>query len=289
MKASPAITEGSAPQGALAFLPGSLSAADYVRPMRGGSQAHMLIANNGNAYITKTINNPQSPRVLANEWLASRIGREIGLSIPAPAIVQISAEFIQANPQMVIRQAGQTIPCAAGPAFGSCVPVDPQQPIHDYLPEPALATVENVMDYAGCLLLDKWLCNCDGRQAIYCRHPNGRMRVYFIDHGFCFDAEDWDFPDSPLRGVYMRNCVYAHITSWQSFEPWLSRIECFPLPLLESIAAEMPAEWMPSTDALRRLILAIHDRRRSVRNLIMAVKNSPRRPFSNWIETASET
>ena len=289
MKASPARSEGSAPQGALPLLPLPLVAVEYRQPMRGGSQAQMLIASDGNAYIVKFLNNPQSPRVLVNEWLASRIGREMGLSIPEPAIIQVPAEFITANPQMVIRQAGQTIPCAAGPAFGSCVPVDPQQPIHDYLPEPALATVENVMDYAGCLLLDKWLCNCDGRQAIYCRHPNGRMRVYFIDHGFCFDAEDWNFPDSPLRGVYMRNCVYTHVAGWESFEPWLSRIESFQLPLLEFIAAEMPAEWISSTDALRRLILAIHDRRQSVRNLILAVKNSPRRPFSNWTEAASET
>jgi len=33
------------------------------------------------------------------------------------------------------------------------------------------------------------------------------------------------FPDAPLRGVFGRKDVYAGITGWDSFEPWLTRIE----------------------------------------------------------------
>jgi hypothetical protein len=35
----------------------------------------MLTASDGHAYVVKVTNNPQSVRVLANEWLASSIGR----------------------------------------------------------------------------------------------------------------------------------------------------------------------------------------------------------------------
>ncbi len=55
--------------------------------MRGGAQSHMLTASDGNAYVVKFANNPQSLRVLANEWLACSIGRAIGLTIPEPAIL----------------------------------------------------------------------------------------------------------------------------------------------------------------------------------------------------------
>src|SRR5207248_608668 len=62
-----------------------LIATGHIRAMRGGAQSHMLIASDGNAYVVKFANNPQSLRVLANEWLACSIGRAIGLTIPEPA------------------------------------------------------------------------------------------------------------------------------------------------------------------------------------------------------------
>ena len=52
-------------------------------------------------------------------------------------------------------------------------------------------------------------------------------RPRFIDQGYCFNAGEWDFPDSALRGVFARNFVYQHVCGWESFEPWLSRIENF--------------------------------------------------------------
>jgi hypothetical protein len=44
----------------------------------------MLTATDGNPYVVKFANNPQSLRMLANEWLS--IGRAIGLTIPEPVI-----------------------------------------------------------------------------------------------------------------------------------------------------------------------------------------------------------
>src|SRR5207302_8532906 len=66
-----------------------LVATDHIRPMRGGAQSHMLHASDGNAYVVKFANNPQSPRVLVNEWLACSIGRALGLTIPEPVILSV--------------------------------------------------------------------------------------------------------------------------------------------------------------------------------------------------------
>jgi hypothetical protein len=49
-----------------------------------------------------------------------------------------------------------------------------------------------------------------------------------LTQGYCFNAGKWSFPDAPLRGDFGRNNVYAAITGWDCFEPWLSRIEGFP-------------------------------------------------------------
>jgi hypothetical protein len=145
-----------------------------------------------------------------------------------------------------------------------------------------LAEVENLSEFAGVLALDKWLCNCDGRQVVFCR--TGRQRklcAHFIDFGFCFNADEWNFPDSPLRGVYTRNLVYQDVRGMESFEPWLSRIEQFSLNDLQAIAAEVPHEWA-EPDRLAALIERLHARRELVRHLIEAVRNSPRLPFGNW-------
>ena len=107
----------------------------------------------------------------------------------------------------------------------------------DYLPEQQLDEVRNLAEFSGMLCIDKWAGNCNGRQAVFER--KGREKKYratFIDQGFCFNAGEWTFPDSPLRGVYQRNLVYARVTGWESFEPWLSRVEAMPASTLWEIA-----------------------------------------------------
>jgi len=132
------------------------------------------------------------------------------------------------------------------------------------------------------LALDKWLCNCDGRQVVFCRiGRQGKLRAHFIDFGFCFNADEWNFPDNPIRGLYPRNAVYRDVRGMESFEPWLSQIEHFRLSELRAIAAEVPREWA-EPEKLAQLIDQIDARRNSVRELIEAARASPRLPFGKW-------
>ncbi len=107
-----------------------------------------------------------------------------------------------------------------------------------------MAQVRNVRDFAGALALDKWTCNANGRQVAFWKKGRERkFTVSFIDQGYCFNAGEWSFPDAPLRGVFGRNDVYASVTGWESFEPWLSRIETFPESSVWALAEEIPPEW----------------------------------------------
>src|SRR5437879_12455507 len=99
----------------------TLIATCHIRSMRGGAQSHMLTASDGHAYVVKFPNNPQSVRVLANEWLASSIGRALGLTVPEPAILYVQAELVESSPPMVIRLAGPTLTCAQRQPVGSSV------------------------------------------------------------------------------------------------------------------------------------------------------------------------
>ncbi len=245
-------------------------------------------AADGHYYVVKFVNNPQHRRVLANEWLGARLARGLGLPVPEPVLIDVPPRLVDGSPGLVLRVGGTLTPCAAGLQFGSRLPTaNPHAPIYDYLPEPGLDLVANLGDFAGMLLFDKWTCNCNGRQVIFCRpRPQQKLRAFMVDQGFCFNAGNWNFPDSPLRGVYSRNLVYAGITGWASFEPWLSRLEAFSPDAIFAAGEELPPDWYGDWDDLQQLLERLVARRRRVRDLIWAVKTSARAPFENWLERA---
>ena len=221
-----------------------LYAVQHIRRMRGGSQAHLLRASDGAYYVTKFQNNPQHVRVLANEMFATRLAEWLGLPVPRIEVIEVSDWLIANTPDLRVDVAGSSVPCSSGRQLASLYPCDPTIPIVDYLPETSLEKIANLQDFARVLVLDKWAANCDGRQAIFTRKPRGkRHKATFIDQGYCFNAGEWSFPDSPLRGIYARNCVYTCVTGWEAFEPALTRAEEVDPIDLWRCAEPIPPEW----------------------------------------------
>jgi hypothetical protein len=162
----------------------------------------------------------------------------------------------------------------------------------DYLPCELLQRVVNIGDFARVLVLDKWTCNGDGRQAVFCRKTprSQRYDATFIDQGYCFNAGEWTFPDYPLRGVYANNCVYECVTGWQAFEPALSRAEEMDSDTIWRCAAAIPEEWYEGDrDGLDRLVETLHNRRGAIRRLITEFRTSSRNPFPNWRESLADS
>jgi hypothetical protein len=194
------------------------------------------------------------------------------------------------------------IPCAAGKQFGSQFPGNPaRMTVHDFLPDEQLCAVRNLSDFLGVFVFDKWTCNTNGRQAIFFREPEDRAgpastpvfeessgRAHYvammIDHGFCFNAGEWDFPDAPLRGLYARHRVYQSVAGMDAFEPWLERLEKrITEAMLGEEAEHIPPEWYQDDwDALERLLERLYARRGRLRELILSARNSGRDPFPNW-------
>ena len=265
-------------------------AVQAVRKMRGGAQSQLMLGADGDLWVVKFQNNPQHLRVLANELIATRLAEAAGLTVPATDVVEVTQWLIANSRGMVIELPhGKSEPYAPGLQFGSRFLGGLPGQVVDYLPEQRLAEVRNVHEFAGMLALDKWTGNCNGRQAVFDRRPRERhYRATFIDQGFCFNAGEWTFPDSPLRGVYQRNCVYAHVSGWQSFEPWLTRIEEMPPEKLWAIAEMVPSEWYTGDiSALERLMEKLLARRTRVRELVGSFRDSDRKPFPLWEKKSS--
>ena len=263
-----------------------ISAVQHLRPLRGGAQSHLLKASDGACYVTKFQNNPQHIRVLANEMLASNLGLALGLPMPPVKVIEVSDWLIERTEDLRISMGGGAkIPCQSGKQLGSLyVGCESPAMTLDYLPRELLQGVRNLSDFARVLVLDKWTCNSDGRQAIFGKAPRRqRYAAIFIDQGYCFNAGEWTFPDSPLRGAYANDCVYEGVVGWEAFEPALSRAEQMDAQTIWRCAAGIPEEWYEGDrEGLHQLVSALYHRRIAIRGLIEKFRESTRNPFPNW-------
>jgi HipA-like kinase len=258
--------------------------------MRGGAQAHLLRCREENSkdayYVVKFQNNPQHTRVLVNELLGTRLARRLGLPAAMPAVVEVRAELIDRTEELCMQLGRGRAPCAPGLQFGSRYPGDPAETVvHDFLPEEPLRELENLGDFSGILVFDKWTCNTNGRQTIFLRGAaRTRYQALMIDQGFCFNAGEWNFPDAPLRGLYARNRVYESVRGMESFEPWLDRLERgITEAVLDELASEIPPAWYGfDTDPLYQMLEQLLRRRKCVPDLLLEAKKSYRQPFPNW-------
>jgi hypothetical protein len=281
-----------------------LQAIEQIRRMRGGAQSQLMRCSDENYYVVKFQNNPQHRRILVNELLGTRLAGRLGLPTTPVEIIHVSEELIRLTPELCMEMPRTRIPCQAGLQFGSRYPGDPRRLVlFDFLPDEQLRAVENLHQFAGMLVFDKWTCNTDGRQTLFFRgelrdtgvcsngHQAGEDRdgdyeTVMIDQGFCFNAGEWNYPDAPLRGLYARNRVYEGVTGMESFAPWLDRLDRgITGRVLEKIREEIPPAWYGNDDdydAVTKLLEQLYRRKTRVPELLLAAKNTTRQPFPNW-------
>ena len=260
-------------------------AVQHIRRMRGGAQGHLMLGGDGHAYVVKFRNNPQHLRVLANEYLATRLAAAAGLSVPLAEVVEVTPWLIENTPELEIDLGRTRQRCLGGLNFGSRFAggLMPGQVV-DFLPAEQLSEIHNLREFAGMLVLDKWTGNANGRQAVFVRRARERRyRAVFMDFGYCFHAGEWRFEDNPLRGVYYRNDVYTAITGWEDFEPWLAQIERMAAETVWEIANQVPPEWYGGDlGEMEQLVERLLTRRDRLRELIDGFRGSDRNPFPNW-------
>jgi hypothetical protein len=265
-------------------------AVQHIRRMHGGAQGHLMRCSDNHFYVVKFRNNPQHFRVLANEFLATRLAEKIGLPVPATEVVEVSGRLVDQTPELHIELTHDVIRCQPGLQFGSRYVVSPKEgQVFDYMPVELLNRVRNLETFAGMLVVDKWTGNTDGRQAVFWRKVQERKyTAAFIDQGGCFNAGKWTFPDCPLHGVHARNEVYAGVRGWASFQPWLSRVEKMEEESIWHAAGEIPPEWYGGEwHEVEKLIGNLIVRQKIVRDLIKAFRVSTTNPFPEWQKTCS--
>jgi hypothetical protein len=268
--------------------------------MRGGAQSHLLEADNGCWYVVKFRNNPQHRRILVNELLSSVFLGYLKIAVPETALIRVTAEFLAANPELHLNLGTLRIPIEPGWHFGSQFPGDPNRiAVYDYLPDALLPQVANLDDFRAILVFDKWVANADGRQSIFHRALVHRSEdrapasrpgfvARMIDHGFAFNGPHWDFPESPVQGLYHRRTVYESVRSLDDFRPWLDQIVHFPEEVIDQAWKRIPPDWIDGEeDQLAQLLDRLHARRSRLPELISACREARTNPFPNWAGSAT--
>lgn len=273
-----------------------LTAVGHARKMRGGAQAHLLEADDGNWYVVKFRNNPQHRKILVNELIASVLLEYLRINAPETALIQVTADFLQANPEAHLTLGTRRIAVEPGWHFGSRYPGDPgRTAVYDFLPDVLLRQLLNLEEFRAILVFDKWAGNADGRQAVFFRAlarrnddvPGGGRTGFvarMIDHGFILNGPNWDFPESPLQGLYPRHVVYEDVRSLDDFQPWLELVNHFPEEVMDQAWKRIPPDWLEGEEeeALHRLLCILFERRRRVGDLIAACRTGRINPFPNW-------
>jgi hypothetical protein len=252
-----------------------VDASEALRKMRGGSQAHLLRTDDGRRYVTKFFNNPQfGRRLLVNEYIASSLFDHLGICSPPHAVVRIGRQFLQDNPAVRFTVKHIEHPVRCGKHFGSMYPGDP---VYDFLPDALLPRTYNLQHFCGALVLDKWLSNADGRQAVFFRAEVKRPSevagsvwvAQMIDNGHAFQGAEWTFRDSAVQGLYGRRIVYGPDPVMADFEPWLEAIRAIDRCLLERIADGVPRKWIAGDELeLSRLLDRLYRRRDILPSLV---------------------
>lgn len=273
------------------------NAVRLIRKVRGGAQAHLLECEDGRFYVVKFRNNPQHRRILVNEWIAGTFLRYLQVATPDMAMVNLSAAFLESNPEVHIQLGTRSIPIEPGWHFGSAYPGDPAKTaVYDFIPDLLLDKVVNLADFLGVLVFDKWTGNADARQSIFYR---ARLRQWtpgadeyltktgfvanMMDHGYVFDGPHWTFTDAPLQGLYFRPTVYQKVRSFDDFQPWLDRVENFPSDVVDDALKQLPPAWLNGDEnAVETLVTKLLARRKRVRDLIRELLRGRVNPFPNW-------
>ena len=272
-----------------------ITAQRFIRKMRGGSQAHLLAASDGNAYVVKFVNNPQHRRVLINEWIASAMLRHLGIQVPMTRVIEVSQQFLEANKEVHFQVADGRSPVTPGLHFASRCPGDQKlDAVFDFLPDKLLYRCTNLADFVGVFVFDKWLAQTDSRQAIF-HNPRRTERLQhveaqMVDNGDVFGGGKWRFDDSQLRAPYFRTQVYASVTGPDDFEPWLKRVRSFPRQIIDDTIRSIPIEWMQDDQGhLQGLVDRLFERRGALTELIELAHRANRELFGNWPSGRADT
>lgn len=245
----------------------SILAVQYIRPMdHGWTLPHLFKCEDGQTYVVKFLNNRAGSGILANELIAYRLGKCLGLPITPYRIIQITRDLVEMFP--VLKSLG--IP--TGLHLGSLY-FEQGTTLSE---EVNLILCKNLYHAAGMIVFDHWINNWDrhnaGSNLLYL--PDQR-KIQMIDHSDAFFGPDWnteEFTDDMNKMDVFWGPIYEmfvpFIDSPDPFGHYLSLIEKISEKAIIQAVKGLPKQWDISREDVTALIDFLLCRRKLVRNTL---------------------
>lgn len=237
---------------------GVLATAPLQRSTAGGSGSFLVLADDGERYWCKVVNNPQSPRVPANEQIIARFGELISAPVCMPRLVRIPAALAgwEFRPGLTLVE---------GWAHGSLA----LDPVVETRSLDNRAMDDNARRHAGIYALHDWLAGQDAQWLM--RGPQAEF--FSHDHGHYLPGG----PDWTVAGLQAATAtafalgVPATGLDAAELERLAGALEALGREDLESCASNIPASWPPGDAELEALIDFAFDRRATAAGRLRAL------------------
>jgi hypothetical protein len=239
----------------------------YVETIGSSSLTAIVQTDAGRAYL-KAINNPQSPHVLACDWIGTNLARRFGLQTFDVAILEIEDGDEIPLDQNTIAQ--------IGPAFVTCE--EKGEPLAG---ESSLRSVQNLGDIPRLVVFDTLVRNCDRHRPANEEEPRrinrdnlflseegaeeGKFILKAIDHGHIFScgrpltrnlADIANVKDDRLYGLFP--FFEEYVTTEEIARIALEELQNLRAEMWEDLLNSVPTAWQVSSDAkqaIGRLLL----------------------------------
>lgn len=245
----------------------AISAVEAVT--NGGTKPYVLMGENGQQYYVKFKENPESARILINEYICGEIAALIGLPITENVLIEIDQQFIDIFGEEIEEHIWESP--SPGLHFGSLK-------INDvYLIEDTgtINEAKNIDCLPTILLFDHLIGNNDRESNKGNILITGKKEIYAIDHSNAFeigplwDAHQLDLRlDSPISLLDMNGYVYSkwtdHISDPNPFSAFFDNLPRLTDDVLWNIIDSTPEEWAITPREKEKLLAYISFRRDNI-------------------------
>jgi hypothetical protein len=243
----------------------------YLQPMqRGECKSQLFLGDDGYKYVVKLKGNPKGVRILVNELISYRLGKELGLPMASGYIVKLPANTIKKVPKI------NNLSFDPGIHFATLYYKNTARPSRNKRIENCI----NLDKVPLMIVFDHWISNKD-------RAPNlfnllikltSSYKLRLIDHGGCF-YRNWT--EKLLKQNINKVEVYwgrlydlfvPFIDNNNPFYEAIQTIENIDRSTLERIILDIPNEWSVTDEELNTLVDYLDHRKTLVKYSIEQLK-----------------
>jgi hypothetical protein len=212
----------------------------------GVTSPQLFRADDRKIYVVKLQYGQLGSKVLANEFIAAKIGGIMGLCFPFSDIIEITEEIISQSSHLT------RLGAIPGLHFASRFLNHTE-----YMKKNNLNKAVNTLEMAGVILFDHMFHNSDrnnNTKNILLRKEHTGFRIYAIDNSHLIRSGKWTLKTiNSLSGAIFPYCRQSYglllkdHLSPQDFLPYIEKVANISDEDIESLVQQIPGEWLPDS------------------------------------------